>query len=430
MSADTIFALSSGQPPAAIGVIRVSGPQAGRVLERLAGRLPKPRHATLGTLRDPEDGDSLDSALLLWFPGPATATGEDLGEIQCHGGRGVTAALLRVLRQQPGCRMAEPGEFTRRAFQNGRIDLNEAEGLADLLFAETEGQRRAAIAMAQGHFSRLVTSWQSELLRLSAMAEAALDFSDEDDVPGEGIEDDIARGINALAVAVSIERQRPTAERLRDGIRVVIAGPPNAGKSTLLNALVGRDAAIVSDIAGTTRDRIDVPVALNGIAFLLTDTAGLRDNTDDAIEAIGMSRAQDAIAAADILLWLGRSEDAPIAEAIKVSAQSDRPDWHMPEDAEIAISAKMGDGLNALVDAILKRASQMLPRDGEYALHARQRQALDLLSFELGDAHREQDMLIIAECLRRARQSIDALTGRAGTEDMLDALFGNFCIGK
>ncbi|MES2269648.1 MAG: tRNA uridine-5-carboxymethylaminomethyl(34) synthesis GTPase MnmE [Pseudomonadota bacterium] len=428
--AHTIFALSSGQPPAAIGVIRISGPQAGEVLKRLAGRLPKPRHATLATLCDPEDGDPLDSALLLWFPGPATATGEDLGEIHCHGGRGVTAALLRVLSRQPECRIAEPGEFTRRAFENERIDLNEAEGLADLLLAETEGQRRAAMAMAQGHFSRLVTSWQSELLRLSAMAEAALDFSDEDDVPGEGIEKDTAQGIEALLEAVMVERQRPTAERLRDGIRVVIAGPPNAGKSTLLNALVGRNAAIVSDIAGTTRDRIDVPVALNGVAFLLTDTAGLRDEADDAIEVIGMSRAQDAIEAADILLWLGRTEDAPTSNAIKIAAQSDRPDWNMPEGADIAVSAKGGEGLSALVEMIVGRAARLLPREGEYALHARQRKALDLLAVELDQAHNGHDMLIIAECLRRARQSIDALTGRSGTEDMLDALFGNFCIGK
>lgn len=425
---DTIFALSSGQPPAAIGIIRISGPQAGAVLSALAGRLPSERRATLATICDPADRSVLDSALLLWFPGPATATGEDLAEIHCHGGRAVTAAILRTIGKQTGCRLAEPGEFTRRAFQNGRIDLNEAEGLSDLLFAETESQRRAAVAMAQGHFSKLLEDWQEQLLRLSALTEAALDFSDEDDVPGHGIEEDILRGVYELLSEVEKERKRPSAERLRDGIRVVIAGPPNAGKSTLLNALAGRDAAIVSEIAGTTRDRIEVPVALGGIPFLLTDTAGLREGRDE-IEAIGIDRARAALAEADVILWLGEAKEAP-RSSMKIAAQADRVGWVMPTGAEMAISAATGMGLDKLVGALIGKAAELLPAEGEYALHARQREALSALASSLGEVEGQADMLIVAEMLRLARASIDALTGRSGTDEMLDALFGGFCIGK
>ncbi|MGK2908914.1 MAG: tRNA uridine-5-carboxymethylaminomethyl(34) synthesis GTPase MnmE [Sphingobium sp.] len=425
---DTIFALSSGQPPAAIGIIRISGPQAGAVLNALAGRLPSERRATLATIYDPADQSLLDSALLLWFPGPATATGEDLAEIHCHGGRAVTAAILRSVGKLTGCRLAEPGEFTRRAFQNGRIDLNEAEGLSDLLFAETESQRRAAVAMVQGHFSKLLEAWQEQLLRLSALTEAALDFSDEDDVPGQGIEDEILRGVDELLSQAEKEQRRPSAERLRDGIRVVIAGPPNAGKSTLLNALVGRDAAIVSEIAGTTRDRIEVPVALGGIPFLLTDTAGLREGADE-IEAIGIGRARAALTEADVILWLGEPSEAPPSSMI-IAAQADRVGWVMPTGAEMQVSAATGLGLDKLVAALMSKAAALLPVEGEYALQKRQRDALADLAAWLGEVEGQTDMLIVAEMLRLARASIDRLTGRSGTDDMLDALFGRFCIGK
>lgn len=425
---DTIFALSSGQPPAAIGVIRISGPQAGSVLRALAGRLPVERRATLASISDPIDQSALDSALLLWFPGAATATGEDLAEIHCHGGRAVTAAILRAIGTQTGCRLAEPGEFTRRAFQNGRIDLNEAEGLSDLLFAETESQRRAAIAMAQGHFSKLLDEWQARIIKLSALVEAALDFSDEDDVPVSGIDDEIRSGVSSLLARIEQEQQRPSAERLRDGITVVIAGPPNAGKSTLLNALARREAAIVSHIAGTTRDKIEVAVSLDGIPFLLTDTAGLRDGADE-IEAIGIDRARVALEQADIILWLGEPNEAPPASII-VAAQADMAGWRMPIGAEIAISAVTAFGMDQLIAKLKSAAAEMLPKEGEYALHARQRNALDSLAMNLREAVDHDDMLITAEMLRVARSGIDRLTGRAGTEDMLDALFGKFCIGK
>jgi tRNA modification GTPase len=426
---DTIFALSSGQPPAAIGVVRISGPRAGAALRALAGRLPEPRRASLGLLTDPIDGLPLDRALVLWFPGPATATGEDLAELHCHGGRAVTAAILAALGRTPGMRMAAPGEFTRRAFENGRLDLSEAEGLADLLQAETEGQRRVAMAMAEGHFSRRIAQWEQGLLRLSAAVEAALDFSDEDDVPGEGAEGRIGSAIADLASAVRGELDRPGAERLRDGVRVVLAGPPNAGKSTLLNALAGRDVAIVSDIAGTTRDRIEVPVAIEGIAFLLTDTAGLRDG-GDVVERIGIARAGDAIAGADILLWLGAPDDAPREDALCLAAQMDRPDRISPPGALLAVSAMTGMGMRELTAELTARARALLPREGDYALHARQREAVATLADALDLAVAQPNMLLVAEQLRLGRSAIDALTGTSGTEAMLDALFGQFCIGK
>ncbi|KQN07493.1 tRNA modification GTPase TrmE [Sphingobium sp. Leaf26] len=424
---DTIFALSSGAPPAGIAVIRMSGPQAGAALRALARRLPMPRTASLALLKDPRDDTPLDRALLLWLPGPATVTGEDMAELHCHGGRAVIAAVEDALRAMSGLRRAEAGEFTRRAFAHGRMDLNAVEGLSDLLAAETQGQRRAALLMAEGHFSRRIDDWRRRLLDLGAMAEAALDFSDEDDVPDAAIEQRIGAGIAALARDVATILAAPSAERLRDGVRVVLAGPPNAGKSTLLNALVGRDAAIVSDIAGTTRDRIEVPAAIGGTAFLFTDTAGLRDETGDAIEAIGIDRARAALDAADIILWLGDPADLPRADAILVAAQSDRNDAGRPG---LSLSAHSGAGMDALIDMLRTRAAALLPGEGDYALHARQRQRVGQLIEHLHAAGTTSDLLVIAEDLRLARSAIDALTGQAGTEDMLDRLFSGFCIGK
>ncbi|EXS69847.1 tRNA uridine-5-carboxymethylaminomethyl(34) synthesis GTPase MnmE [Sphingobium sp. Ant17] len=423
---DTIFALSSGAPPAGIAVVRVSGPQARGALERLAHRVPPPRQASLALLTDPQDGAPLDRALILWLPGPGTVTGEDLVELHCHGGRAVVAAVEAALAMMPGLRRAEAGEFTRRAFLNGRMDLNAVEGLSDLLAAETQQQRRAALMMAEGHFSRRVEGWRRDLLDLSAMAEAALDFSDEDDVPDAAIEQRIGAGIAALGEDIVTALAAPSAERLRDGIRVVLAGPPNAGKSTLLNALVGREAAIVSDIAGTTRDRIEVPAAIGGTAFLFTDTAGLHEGTGDAIEAIGMDRARAALDAADIILWLGDAADLPRADALLIAAQCDR-DATRPG---LQLSARTGEGMDTLVTTLLDRAAQLLPGEGDYALHARQRARVGELLAHVEAARQSNDLLVIAEELRQARRAIDALTGQAGTEDMLDRLFSGFCIGK
>ncbi|GLV24007.1 tRNA uridine-5-carboxymethylaminomethyl(34) synthesis GTPase MnmE [Sphingobium sp. Cam5-1] len=424
--ADTIFALSSGAPPAGIGVIRISGPAAAAALQGLAGQLPEPRRARLALLKDPRNGAPLDRALILWFPGPGTATGEDLAELHCHGGRAVVAGLEDALRSFEGVRQAQPGEFTRRAFMNGRMDLNEVEGLADLLAAETQQQRRAALLMSEGHFSRQLEQWQRSLLDLSAMAEAALDFSDEDDVPEHGAEERIGSGIAGLIGEVRSALSAPSAERLRDGIRVVLAGPPNAGKSTLLNALVGREAAIVSDVAGTTRDRIEVPAALGGTAFLFTDTAGLREATSDVIEAIGMDRARAALDSADIILWLGDPDEVPREDAIIVGAQCDR---HAVTRG-LPISAVTGEGMETLIALLLERAAALLPGVSEYALHERQREGVALLLGHLENALPQSDLLIVAEELRHARAAIDALTGRASTEHMLDRLFAGFCIGK
>lgn len=436
-SVDTIFALSSGAPPAAIGLIRISGPHAGAALSALAGRLPAPRHATLARLRDPVTGAPLDNSLLLWFPGPATATGEDLAEIHAHGGRAVVAAILASLNSIAGLRGAEPGEFTRRALTNGRIDLTEAEGLADLLSAETEGQRRQALAMAEGALSRAVAGWQEQLLMLSARVEAMLDFADEDDVEADAGE--IARIAGGLATLARDWRgwlARPHGERWRDGITVAIAGPPNAGKSTLLNALAARDAAIVSPIAGTTRDIIEVPLSLSGIPFRFADTAGLHAGTGDVIEAEGMARAERWIGSADILLWLGAPDEAPDhPRRARIAAQADRgetqPDWaYRTQRADITLSAQTGEGMAALADWLVSTARTLLPGEGEVAMDARHRTALGEGLAALEEAQATHDPLLIAESLRAARLAVDRITGHAGTEAMLDALFRRFCIGK
>lgn len=427
---DTIFALSSGAPPAAIALIRISGPDAGQTLAALCGGLPPPRRAAVREVHDPAHNTMLDRALVLWFPGPATATGEDLAELHLHGGRAVVRAVEAVLARQHGLRLAEPGEFTRRAFLNGRIDLAEAEGLSDLLFAETEAQRVAAIRMASGHLSRQVEAWREEVLKLSALVEAELDFSDEDDV-GEGGGDATGQGICALAAQVGAALARPRAERLRDGVRVVLAGPPNSGKSTLLNAIVQREAAIVSDIAGTTRDLIEAPVALGGVPFVFTDTAGLRDEGAEIIEAIGIDRARDAMAGADIVLWLGPEGEGG-ATAWEIEAQTDRAgvSRETKTAARHRLSAMTGEGLEDLITDLVRAARALLPAAGEVALNDRQHRLLTDCTRALERAAEERDLLLRAESLRLARLALDQLLGRTHVEDMLDALFGAFCIGK
>lgn len=419
---DTIFALSSGQAPAGIAVVRVSGSCAGEALTALAGRLPPARRATLRRLVDPNSDAMLDQGLLLWFPGPNSVTGEDLAELHLHGGRATVAAVLASLGRMRGLRMAVPGEFTRRAFDNGRIDLAEAEGLADLLAAETEAQRRSALALAEGGLGREVERWQSALLAASARVEAALDFSDEGDVGEASVDHE---GLVALAGDLQEMLASPPAERLRDGVRVVLAGPPNSGKSSLFNRLIDRDGAIVSAIAGTTRDRIEAPVMLGGTALLLVDTAGLRDETDDAIEAIGIARTGEAIAAADIVIWLGDAEAAP-QDALIVATKAD-----LGRKREgLSVSTVTDQGIDALKRAILARASALLPKPGALALNLRHRTILADMLADIMSARESHDLLIAAEHLRLARTRLDAITGRSGVEDMLDGLFGTFCIGK
>ena len=420
---DTIYALSSGSPPAAIAVVRISGPLADSALAALAGTLPKSRRATMAVLRAGEE--LLDRALVLRFPAPASATGEDVAELHLHGGRAVVAAVLAALREIEGLREAEPGEFTRRAFESGRIDLAEAEGLADLLEAETQNQRRAALALAGGALSRQVEDWRQQLLRLAAEVESALDFSDEDDV-AESSPARFATMALALRNDIGAALLRPPAERLRDGVRVAIAGPPNAGKSSLLNALAQREAAITSEIAGTTRDLIEAPVSIAGTPLLLIDTAGLRA-TGDAVESIGVARARAAVEAADIVLWLGPPAEAPPG-AMCVQSKCDIA----PPDAgaDLAVSAVTGENIGSLAQLLVERAEELLPREGEVALNVRHRRLLQEAVEALAHAAGVRDLLLIAEALRRARGALDRITGRAGVEDMLDALFGRFCIGK
>lgn len=407
--------------------MRISGPGAGETLERLTDRpRPVPRRATLRTLVHPAGGDRLDRALVLWLPGPGSATGEDMAELHLHGGRAVTAAVLAALGSLADLRSALPGEFTRRAFETGRIDLNEAEALADLLAAETEAQRRNAMLLAEGALSRAVERWQQRVLALSARLEAEIDFSDEADVAP--LDPGLVGEVAELAAEIDRWRGHAPVERLRDGIRVVLAGPPNAGKSTLLNALVGREAAIVTPIAGTTRDLIEVPVAIGGVPFLLMDTAGLRESGDDVVEAIGIERATMALEMADIIVWLGDPYNAP-AGAVRLGAQADRLD-HPAGRFDLVVSAKSGEGMDKLVAMLLDRAASLLPAEGEAALSGRQRVALERVAEALSLAAAEPDILLVAEAFRLARGALDALTGKAGTEEMLDGLFGRFCIGK
>jgi tRNA modification GTPase len=405
-----------------VAVVRISGPLAHDALAELAGKLPPPRVARLARLH--WHGDLLDSAIVLRFDGPASETGEDVTELQLHGGRSVVAGVTAALARMPGLRLAEPGEFTRRAFMNGRIDLAQAEGLADLIEAETQSQKRSALALAGGGLSRRIADWEGRLLAIAAAIEAELDFADEDEIaradiggPLKQLRDEIARGLAA-----------PPAERLRDGIRVSVSGPPNAGKSMLFNALIERDAAIVSPVAGTTRDVIEAPVALRGVPFIVADTAGLRTRTG-RIEALGTARARDQLAAADLVLWLGDPAAAPPRpNVIRVAAKIDvKPP---SEGADMAVSALTGQGMEQLKDHLVVRARSLLPPEGEAAFNARHRQLLRKVLAAVEEAAAASETLLAAEALRRARAALDRVTGRAGVEDMLDSLFGRFCIGK
>jgi tRNA modification GTPase len=423
---DTIFALSSGAPPAGIAIIRITGPAAGAALTALAGRVPEPRRATRAWLRDAA-GDRLDDGLVLFFPGPASVTGEDLAELHLHGGRAVIAAVEGALAVLPGLRRAQPGEFTRRAFANGRIDLAEAEGLADLLAAETELQRQAAIGSAGGLLSARVEGWRDRLLHLSAQVEAELDFADEDDVGGfsPAFAQDVADLAGSLQAAIDL----PSAEPLREGFRVALAGPPNAGKSTLFNALLESEAAITAPVAGTTRDVLVRPVAIGGVPFSLVDMAGLREEGSDEIESIGIARAQAEIVRADLVLWLGAEGQGPDG-AWEIDAQTDRPGHAGKVSPRHRLSAVTGEGLAQLKQALVDHARGRIPRPGDLALNRRQRELVSLAASELHGADSERDPLILAERLRQARLAFDALLGRTATEDVLDALFGRFCIGK
>lgn len=421
----TIYALSSGRPPAAIAVVRISGPQAGPVLDSLAGTRPEPRRATVATLRDPADGELLDRALLLWMPAPDSVTGEDIAELHLHGGRAVVDGVTDTLSRVPGLRTALPGEFTRRALDNGRIDLNEAEGLADLLAAETQAQRRGALAASGGILSRTFAAWEQRLLAIAAAIEAAIDYSEEDDVGQATFQSAILEG-QELERDIAAMLARPRAERLREGIRVVLAGPPNSGKSSLLNALCGRDAAIESPVPGTTRDLIEIPAGFGGLPFVLVDTAGLREAGDD-IEAAGVERARRAVAGADIVIWLG-DDQPPVAR--DVIAIHPRADSRPPHSHRLGVSAKTGQNLDVLVQGLVETAKALLPADGDAALNSRQHAIAAAMRMRLSATASTDDSLIAAAELRVARRLCDDLTGKSGTEEMLSVLFSRFCVGK
>lgn len=425
---DTIAALSSGQPPAAVAVIRTSGPHAFAAAEALAGKLPPPRQAALRMLRDPRNDVQLDQVLLLRFAGPASATGEDIVEYQCHGGRAVVSAILDALLAQPGMRAAEPGEFTRRAFANGRIDLTEAEGLADLLEAETERQRRSALMRAEGGLRRLVEDWRARIVLLSARAEAAIDYVDDEDETRADVSA-LAGAAAELAAELAAWLERPRAEPLKQGIRVVVAGPPNAGKSSLVNALSESERAIVTDVAGTTRDVIEVPRAIAGIPFVLVDTAGLRDGRD-VVERIGIERAESEMDRADILLWLGDPGEAPAHRSlIVIHPRADVAGRGGAADTLLAISSVTGLGIESLLALLVERGASILP--GEDQLAVNQRQATEIAAaYAALQQAQSADLVILADAMRRAREAMDRITGRGGVDDMLDALFGRFCLGK
>ena len=427
MAGDTIFALSSGSPPAAISVIRISGPGAHSAGKLLAGSLPPAREAAVRELHSPTNGDLLDEALVIRFDSPASSTGEDVVELHCHGGRAVVQAVLGALGAVEGLRPAQPGEFTRRALENGRIDLIEAEGLADLIEAETESQRRAALMMAEGALSRQIRDWQQRLLGLSARAEAAIDYVDESSVDRDP---ELSRDCGALATELEKWVGLPRADLLREGILVVLAGPTNAGKSSLLNAVAGHERAIVTDVPGTTRDHIEVPMALSGVPLRLTDTAGLRES-GERVERIGIERTRSLIDLADVLVWLGEPGEAPDhPRLILVHSRADLPGRADPPPGSIAVSSATGEGLTDLTAAIVNEALSVLPAEGQLSLNRRQAECLADACGALRGAETAPDIVVLAESLRSARVAFDRLTGRAGVEDLLDALFGRFCLGK
>ncbi|MEZ5819589.1 MAG: tRNA uridine-5-carboxymethylaminomethyl(34) synthesis GTPase MnmE [Bradyrhizobium sp.] len=439
----TIFALSTGRPPSAIAIVRVSGPEAGTALATLAGKLPKPRVATRALLRD-AGSQPMDDAVVLWFPGSASATGEDVAEFHVHGGRAVLASLFAALSVMENIRAAEPGEFTRRAFENGKLDLTEAEGLDDLIHADTDRQRRQALRQLRGLLGERARDWRAQIIEASALIEAGIDFSDEGDVPAELIAPALAK-LRALLIEIEqVLAAQGHTERLRDGLVVAIAGPPNVGKSTLINQLARREVAIVSPHAGTTRDIIEVQLDLDGYPVTVIDTAGIRD-TDDPVEQEGVRRARARAGEADLVLWLSDAPGAP------VDYQGKAPVWLVRNKidlvrsdalatdsqgrpmAEFRISARSGAGMPELLEALVDFAQDYFG-GSEGGLIARERQrmlvkdAADSLRRAIGVVGEGEELA--AEDLRAAARSLGRLLGRVDVEDVLDVIFREFCVGK
>jgi tRNA modification GTPase len=438
-SGDTIFALSTARGRSGVAVIRVSGPAAEKTLLALCGRVPKPRRAELARLSDPISGEDIDRGLVLWFPGPGSYTGEDTAEFQLHGGPAVIAGALAALGGIATCRLAEPGEFSRRAFENGKLDLTRVEGVADLIEAETAAQRRQALRQMGGEFARLTESWALRLVRSLAYLEAAIDFPDED-LPG-----DLLAPVTAETAALATEIRRYLAdgrrgEILRDGLSVALIGPPNSGKSSLLNALVGREAAIVSAVAGTTRDVIEVHMDLGGYPVVLADTAGIRDS-GDAIEQEGVRRAVARASAADIVLAIRDASDpvsretflddrvAGISTAATIEVWN-KVDLAVAPSGALGVSAQEGIGLDRLVGRLTEAAEQRFGGTMPVVTRQRHRDALLACADALERAQAVDEPALSAEDLRLAVRALGRITGKVDVEDLLDVIFRDFCIGK
>jgi tRNA modification GTPase len=431
---DTIFAAASGYGRAAVSVIRISGDRTRSILESLAVAVPPPRRLSLRNLRNPASKECLDQALVAWMPGPQSFTGEDQAELHIHGGLATRSAVLRALASITGCRAAEPGEFTRRAFLNGRMDLSQVEGLADLIDAETEAQRRQAMRQLDGDLGSATETWREELLQALARLEAALDFADEGDVP-DTLEADAADRISRILAEVDGMLYRPSGERLREGFTVVLAGPPNAGKSTLLNALARREVAIVSPVAGTTRDIIEVRCDLGGLPVTVVDTAGLRESRDP-VEQEGVARARTRAGAADLVLWLvppegNDSQPPPGPKLLRVGTKAD---LGRAADCDIALSARTGDGLPSLLRRLEEEAQAALGAGDATVTRERHRTALqnarESLDRSLKGLRSRQATELAAEDVRLAARALGQIAGRVDVEDVLDRVFSSFCIGK
>ncbi len=447
MNDATIYALGTPTPtrahPGALAVIRLSGPRAGDALERLTQRpLPLPRRMTLRTLLDPVSGEAIDRGLVVWFAAPNTETGEPMVELHLHGGRAVVGAALDALAHLGFCRLAEPGEFTRRAFEHGKLDLTEAEGIADLVAAETAAQRRQALQQMDGALHRLYEEWRSRGLRALAHLEAAIDFPDED-LP-EGLADEVRVAIGGLQAEIAAHLEDRRGERLRDGLSIAIIGPPNAGKSSLLNLLARREAAIVSETAGTTRDVIEVHLDLGGWPVVLADTAGLRHSTD-AIEQEGVRRARARAAAADLrVLVLDASGDWRTEMQAIIAATEH---WNPSRDIVVAnktdLAPVAGDGIVGLsttggagLPELLKRlerSAEASMQDGAGApplTRTRHREALEECRASLERALGAPEVALAAEDVRLAMRAIGRITGIVRIDELLDVIFRDFCIGK
>ncbi|MEN3972564.1 tRNA uridine-5-carboxymethylaminomethyl(34) synthesis GTPase MnmE [Sphingomicrobium sp. XHP0235] len=424
MSASTIVALSSGALPSAIAILRLSGPSARAAAGRLCA-LPDVGEARVRKLLDPVDGALIDEALVLRFDAPASATGEDVVEIHAHGSIAIVDHLIATLTAMPDVRLAEAGEFTRRGLLNGKMNLIEAEALSDLLAAETEEQRRQAIGQWCGGLTAALEEFSEALLELSARAEAAIDYVDDEEETGQT--DGVLAGTRALLAQAHELAALPSRRPLHEGIRVVLAGSPNKGKSSLFNRLVARDRAIVHAAAGTTRDVIEQPVRLDGRAYIFIDTAGLREGEGD-VEQEGIARSHAAMQSADILLWFDDPADAPAhPRRIDVRAKADLHSDH-DDGSGIAVSSVTRDGVNALVAAIHQQADTLLPKPHEAVLNARQRQEIVHIITILEEAH--HDLPILASQLSQIRPILLRLIGQGTLDDVLDRIFANFCLGK